>query len=188
MEAPPRGADRGRAPVTCGFVTENRHADGLFLTQPIWRNITATALDKYAGRFFGFLDRRREMADSVDCVASLNIVAPGVASRVEALSGGNQQKVVFAKWLNRQPKILLLDEPTRGVDVGAKLEINGLIRSLARAGTAILLVTSEVEEMVRLSDRVLALRGGRIAGELKAADIESARLMRLALAGEDANA
>ena len=92
---------------------------------------------------------------------------PRAYSRAENLSGGNQQKVVFAKWLNKRPRVLLMDEPTRGVDVGAKLEIGGLIRRLAQEGAAALLITSEVEEMVALANRVLVLREGRLVGAVE---------------------
>src|SRR5579872_2573200 len=173
----------------CGYVTENRHADGLFLAQPVWRNITATALVKYVSRVLRFLNVAEELKASAEYIDALRIsTGHGPYSRAETLSGGNQQKVIFAKWLNRQPKILFLDEPTRGVDVGAKLEIAGLIRTLAREGAAILLISSEVEEMVSLSDRVLVLREGQIAGMVEGADINNATLMRLAIGEERLNA
>jgi ABC-type sugar transport system ATPase subunit len=173
----------------CGYITENRHADGLFLAQPVWRNITATALSRYVSKVLRFLNVGEELKASTAHIESLRIATgQGPYSRAETLSGGNQQKVIFAKWLNRQPKILLLDEPTRGVDVGAKMEISGLIRALARGGTSILLITSEVEEMVSLSDRVLVLRGRKIAGIVEGADINNATLMRLALGEERLNA
>jgi ribose transport system ATP-binding protein len=173
----------------CGYITENRHADGLFLAQPVWKNITATALARYVSKFSRFLNVREELKAAVAYIGSLGIsTGHGPYSRAETLSGGNQQKVIFAKWLNRQPKILLLDEPTRGVDVGAKLEIGGLIRTLARGGASILLITSEVEEMVSLSDRVLVLREGQIVGTVEGADINNATLMRLAIGEERLNA
>jgi len=165
----------------CGYVTENRRADGLFMPQPVWKNITATSLERYASRYLRVLRVGRERTASREVVKSLRISGPGHEAAVENLSGGNQQKVVFAKWLSKRPKLLVLDEPTRGVDVGAKLEIGALIRDLARQGTATLLVTSEVEEMVSLSDRVLVLRGGMIVATLVGEDISSATLMGLAL-------
>jgi ABC-type sugar transport system ATPase subunit len=155
----------------------------------VWRNITATALSRYVSKVLRFLNVGEELKASTAHIESLRIATgQGPYSRAETLSGGNQQKVIFAKWLNRQPKILLLDEPTRGVDVGAKMEISGLIRALARGGTSILLITSEVEEMVSLSDRVLVLRGRKIAGIVEGADINNATLMRLALGEERLNA
>ena len=161
----------------------------MFLSQPVWRNITATALARYVSKVLRFLNVGEELKASKAHIESLRIAAgQGPYSRAETLSGGNQQKVIFAKWLNRQPKILVLDEPTRGVDVGAKMEINGLIRALAHGGTSILLITSEVEEMISLSDRVLVLRGGEVAGAVEGADINNATLMRMALGEERLNA
>lgn len=164
-----------------GYVTENRHADGLFMAQPIWKNVTATTLGRYASRILRLLRTGAERATSREAMQTLRITGPGHEAVVAHLSGGNQQKVVFAKWLTKRPGVLVLDEPTRGVDVGAKLEIGGLIRNLAAQGTAVLLVTSEVEEMVSLSDRVLVLRDGRIVAALAGEDISSANLMGLAL-------
>lgn len=167
----------------CGYITESRHADGLFLSQPLWKNVSATALQDYASRI-GFLNTKREAETSIEYIDLLKIAAPGHNTPVASLSGGNQQKVVFAKWLNRNARILIMDEPTRGVDVGAKLEINNLVRKLAEEGTSTLLITSELEEMIGLSDRVLVLREGTIVGDVRGGDINSATLMELALGGE----
>ncbi len=172
----------------CGYITESRHTDGLFLDQPIWRNVSVTALGKYASKICRFLNVGKEIAAANAYMASLRIAAQGPGSRVRNLSGGNQQKVVFAKWLNKGPRILLMDEPTRGVDVGAKLEIGRLVRSLADDGASVLLITSEAEEMVALSDRVLVLREGGIVSSLTGADINSGTLMRLALGEEECDA
>ncbi len=172
----------------CGYITESRHADGLFLAQPVWKNVTAPTLDRYARGVFRFLDTLREMTTAVGYIESLRIATPRADTAVASLSGGNQQKVVFAKWLNRGPRMLVMDEPTRGVDVGAKLEIQGLISDLARQGTSVLLVSSEVEEMVNLCDRVLVLRDGHIASEVVGDAINNARLMSLALGEERVDA
>ncbi|MEG1657386.1 MAG: ATP-binding cassette domain-containing protein, partial [Christensenellaceae bacterium] len=107
----------------------------------------------------------------------LNIKAPNVDVKVEQLSGGNQQKVIMAKWLLRQPKVFLLDEPTRGVDVGAKAEIHKMIRNLANTGTAVLVISSEIEEISALSDRVMVLNRGRIVTEVTKAEIDKELLM-----------
>jgi ABC-type sugar transport system ATPase subunit len=168
----------------CGYITESRHTDGLFLTHTISRNITATALEKYASRFFRFLNIEKEIKTTTDYMSSLRIVGQGHGAKLESLSGGNQQKVVFAKWLNRRPRIMVMDEPTRGVDVGAKLEIGSLVRQLSGEGISMLLITSEVEEMVSLSDRVLVLRDGKIVTTVVGADINNATLMSLALGEE----
>ena len=170
-----------------GYVTESRHADGLFDAEPVWKNVTATNLGAYASGLFRILDTGREAVTARDFIASLSIKTPDHTARVENLSGGNQQKVIFSKWLNKRPKLLILDEPTRGVDIGAKREIANLITELASEGTAVLLITSEVEEMVELCDRVLVLRDGRIVHELDGRQIEEAKLMAMALGEERAN-
>ena len=122
-----------------------------------------------------------------DFIASLSIKTPDHTARVENLSGGNQQKVIFSKWLNKRPRLLILDEPTRGVDIGAKREIANLITELASEGTAVLLITSEVEEMVELCDRVLVLRDGRIVHDVDGRHIEETKLMAMALGEERAD-
>jgi ribose transport system ATP-binding protein len=181
-------AGQGDVLAHAGYVTESRHADGLFLSQPVWKNVTATTLGDYASRILRFLDTRKEIATAIKYIDTLKIKTPGPSVSADKLSGGNQQKVVFAKWLNKRPRILVLDEPTRGVDVGAKLEIHGLIVELARSGTSVILVSSEIEEVVNLSDRVLVLRDGHIASSVTGEGISNAALMALALGEERAHA
>ena len=165
----------------CGYVTESRHADGLFLTQELWKNISVTSLKDYASKFLNFLNNKKEMEVSIKYIDLLKISTPSHLARVESLSGGNQQKVVFSKWLNRKASILIMDEPTRGVDVGAKLEIHNLIRQYAQEGTSMLLISSEIEEIVTLSDRVIVLRGGNIIGNITGSEINNANLMEMTL-------
>ena len=114
----------------------------------------------------------------------LKIKTPSHTTSIENLSGGNQQKTIFSRWLDKRPKILVLDEPTRGVDVGAKQEIGTLITELAEDGTAILLISSEIEEIVSLSNRVLVLRDGFVAHEAMGEDINEVNLMSIALGKE----
>ena len=114
----------------------------------------------------------------------LNVRTPHVQQTVGLLSGGNQQKVVLAKWLYRGPRVLILDEPTRGVDVGAKSEIYALMDSLAQQGIAILMISSDLEEILGMSDRVLVMHEGRLAGELTKAELSEEAVMRLATGGE----
>ena len=165
----------------CGYITESRHADGLFLTESLWKNVSVTSLNNYASKFFNFLDTKQEKDVSKKYIDLLKIATPSHGTKVDSLSGGNQQKVVFSKWLNKQPKILIMDEPTRGVDVGAKLEISNLIRKFAEQGSSTLLITSEIEEMIELSDRVLVLRDGSIVAEVKGKDINNTTLMQRSL-------
>ncbi len=170
------------------YVTENRRTDGLFLDEAVWKNISATTLDQYAAGRMQVLDKAAEQRTAVSMIERLTIRTPNQHTRAANLSGGNQQKVVFAKWLNRKPEILILDEPTRGVDVGAKREIGELIESLADSGSSVLLVTSEIEEMVALADRVAVMRGGVIATEVQAESITEASLMAAAMGTEAVDA
>jgi ABC-type sugar transport system ATPase subunit len=147
------------------MVPEDRKQLALFLDRPVRWNVSMAALPALGGRG-GLIPRRRERALAEDYVARLRVRTPGVEAPVRALSGGNQQKTVLARWLATRPRLLLLDEPTHGVDVGAKAEIYALVRALARDGLAILLVSSELPEVLDLSDRVVVMREGRVAGEV----------------------
>jgi ABC-type sugar transport system ATPase subunit len=165
----------------CGYITESRHTDGLFLTESLWKNVSVTSLGDYTSGVFNFLNVKQEIDVSKKYIDLLKIATPSHLTKVDSLSGGNQQKIVFSKWLNKKPKILIMDEPSRGVDVGAKLEINNLIKELAEQGTSTLLITSEIEEMVGLSDRFLVLKEGSIVADLKGKDINNAMLMQMSL-------
>ena len=146
-----------------GFVTEDRKRYGLVLDQTILRNMTLAGLQKLSGRFI--TDESAEAAAGERAATDLRIKAPSVFTIATTLSGGNQQKVVLAKWLLTNPRVLFLDEPTRGIDVGAKQEIYAQINRLAESGLAIVLVSSELPEVLGLSDRVLVLHEGRVTGE-----------------------
>ena len=167
----------------CGYVTEGRHQDGLFLSMPVWENITATDMGKYTNTALKFMKKNEEIATAEEYVKLLEIKVPDSKVLASQLSGGNQQKVVFAKWMNKHPKVFVMDEPTRGVDVGAKLGIHKIIRQLAADGMGVLLITSEADEMSELADRVLVLRNGNIIEEVIGSDINSANLMNLSLEG-----
>ncbi|HJQ33315.1 MAG TPA: xylose ABC transporter ATP-binding protein [Pyrinomonadaceae bacterium] len=148
-----------------GFVTEDRKRFGLVLDQTILNNMTLAGLRKLSGRFITSVDA--EAAKGEQAKKDLRVKANSVFTVVGTLSGGNQQKVVLAKWLLTNPRVLFLDEPTRGIDVGAKQEIYALINRLAKEGLAIVLVSSELPEVLGLSDRVLVLHEGRVTGEFK---------------------
>jgi D-xylose transport system ATP-binding protein len=148
-----------------GFVTEDRKRFGLVLDQTILNNMTLAGLRKLSGRFVTDVDA--EAAAGERAKKDLRVKANSVFTVVGTLSGGNQQKVVLAKWLLTNPRVLFLDEPTRGIDVGAKQEIYAQINRLAREGLAIVLVSSELPEVLGLSDRVLVLHEGRVTGEFK---------------------
>lgn len=160
-----------------GYVTEARHDDGCLLPWTVWENMSAPNLPAYKKKMF--LDYTKQKEDSRIFCERLNVKTPSIYTKMESLSGGNQQKVIMAKWLIRKPKVFLIDEPTRGVDVGAKAEIQKMIRNLAENGTACLVVSSEIEEIAAVCDRVIILNRGKISGELKKNEIEKDALMHL---------
>ena len=145
------------------MLTEDRKRDGLVLFLPIRDNVSLASLDQMSR--WGVLNRRRQDSQVQSKVHELNIIPQRIARLVRTLSGGNQQKVVLAKWLLSQAKVLILDEPTRGVDVATKLEIYNIIKDLAEDGVAILLISSELPEILGMSDRALVMREGRLVGE-----------------------
>jgi ribose transport system ATP-binding protein len=165
-----------------GLAPEERKSQGLLLDQAIYRNITVSTMSRFSR--FGLLDSAAERRRAAELAASLDVRPAGVDRAVRLLSGGNQQKVVLARWLLRECRVLLLDEPTRGVDVGARTEIYTLIRSLADAGVAVVVVSSEVEEVLGLSDRVLVVREGRIVHEGPAHEIDESRVLDLVMEGK----
>jgi len=166
------------------YATEDRKKYGLNLIEDIQRNISAAALGKLARR--GWVDANKEYDVAEGYRKSLNIKAPSVASITGKLSGGNQQKVVLSKWIFTDPDVLILDEPTRGIDVGAKYEIYTIINALADQGKAILFISSELPELLGLCDRVYTLSAGRITGDVPRAEATQEGLMTLMTAGQEA--
>lgn len=167
------------------LVPEDRKRQGLVLEMSVGANLSLASLKRDA--WAGWLNRRRERSISDEMIGRLRVKTPGREQVVRYLSGGNQQKVVLGKWLAMEPRVLLMDEPTRGIDVGAKQEIYELMEELALRGVAILFVSSEMEEVLRMSDRLLVMHEGRIAGELDRAVLEGVAgeesVMRLATGG-----
>ncbi|RYG25360.1 sugar ABC transporter ATP-binding protein [bacterium] len=159
---------------------EDRRHEGVLTTMTIRENITLPAMERYSS--VGLIDRKRETTVSLDMRERLRIKAPTVESVVRGLSGGNQQKVVLAKWLSLEPKVIIFDEPTRGIDVGARSEIYALMRGLAEAGTAILMISSDMEEVLGLSDRIVVMREGRLTGTLTRDEASEEAVMQLAVA------
>ena len=153
------------------FITEDRKGQGLVLGMSVRENTTLAHLARYSRG--AFVDRQAEDQVTKRFITELRIRTPGGEQPVGTLSGGNQQKVVLAKWLAGQASVFLFDEPTRGIDVGAKMEIYELIIALARQGAAIVLVSSELPEVLGLSHRVLVLRGGRVVAEFPRADLSA---------------
>ena len=157
------------------YVTEDRKALGLILEEPILKNISLANLEGIAKGFV--LSRGREQQVAEKYRGAMNIRTPSVFQKVMNLSGGNQQKVVLSKWLFTDPQVLILDEPTRGIDVGAKFEIYKIIRQLAAEGTAILLISSELPEVLGMSDRVVVMHEGVIGATLTSADLNPETIM-----------
>jgi D-xylose transport system ATP-binding protein len=164
-----------------GFVTEDRKRLGLILDQPILDNMTLAGLKELSGKFITNKNRERKFGDQAK--QDLRVKANSVATVVGTLSGGNQQKVVLAKWLLINPKVLFLDEPTRGIDVGAKQEIYTQINNLAKKGLAIIVVSSELPEVLGMSDRVMVLHEGQVTGEFTRAEATPEKVM-MAATGE----
>ena len=162
-----------------GFVTEDRKESGLVLDQTILENMTLVALERVSGTFV--TNESSEIAASEGVFKNLHIKASSLFVVVRTLSGGNQQKVVLAKWLLNQTKVLFLDEPTRGIDVGAKAEIYQLIHRLAKSGMSVVLVSSELQEVLGLCDRILVLREGQISGEFSRAEATPEAVMACAI-------
>lgn len=161
------------------LVPEDRKQQGVILEMAVRTNIGLAGLRQHR-RTAGFLNVQREAEDSAEMIQRLRIKTPSERQVVQYLSGGNQQKVVLGKWLAMKPKVLLLDEPTRGIDVGAKQEIYGLMEQLAEQGVAILFVSSEMEEILGMSDRTLVMHEGRITGQLSRNELSEEAVMQLA--------
>jgi putative multiple sugar transport system ATP-binding protein len=165
------------------YATEDRKRYGLNLIDDIRRNISASALGKLSRN--GWVDGHEETAVAEGYRRDLDIRTPSVMSVVGKLSGGNQQKVVLSKWLYTDPEVLILDEPTRGIDVGAKYEIYTIVNQLAEAGKAVLVISSELPELLGICDRIYTLSEGRITGELPTGEATQERLMELMTKAKD---
>ena len=161
------------------LIPEDRRRAGLIIDDVIRQNITLPALSRYATA--GLIARDRETRVAIEVCDKLNVKAPSVEVKTGNLSGGNQQKVVLAKWLSLDPKVLIFDEPTRGIDVGAKAEIYELMRQLAKSGVAILMISSDMEEVLNISDRVAVMHEGRLTGILGRDECTEENVMRLAV-------
>ena len=164
------------------LISEDRRKTGLVLEMSIRENITLPSLYSYSSG--GLIDRNAERRLALDSCQTMNIKAPSIESKTANLSGGNQQKVVLAKWLSLSPKVLIFDEPTRGIDVGAKSEIYQLMRRLAQSGVAVIMISSDLEEILAESDRVAVMHEGAVAGILERNECSEEAVMRLAVGQE----
>jgi ribose transport system ATP-binding protein len=159
-----------------GWVPEDRKGQGLILGMDVKQNTTLTVIDRLSN-LIGTINGKRERTVTDHYVRALAIATPNIWQIAGRLSGGNQQKVVLSKWLAAQPKILILDEPTRGIDVGAKAEVHALMSQLARQGMAILMISSELPEIMGMSDRVIVMCQGRVTGEFVRAELSQEAIM-----------
>ena len=160
-----------------GYVPEDRLTQGLFLDISIADNMVAASLDSYRTKV-GLLDRRRVAAAIADLFARLRIQAPNAGAVVRSLSGGNAQRVVLAKWLDRKPSILMLNGPTVGVDIGSKEEIIGILRKQAAAGTGVIVISDDIPELVTSCHRILIVHDGRVVAELTGDEIDAGEIQR----------
>jgi ribose transport system ATP-binding protein len=166
------------------YLSEDRKGDGVFLDLPIAANVSALRPEKVASAL-GLIDRRREEAQAERLGGRLNLKCGALSDPVRSLSGGNQQKVALAKMLSVRPRLIFLDEPTRGVDVGAKAEIHAHLRQLVRAGVGVVVISSEMPELIGVCDRIVVIREGEVAGDLSGAAMTERAIMHLASGTED---
>lgn len=174
IDSPSTAIEKGMA-----FLTEDRKKSGLFLVLSVLENMSIVNMPDYIGKS-GFVSHMKMAQDCMEQIRRLNIKTPTMDQIINNLSGGNQQKVLIARWLLAQPKILILDEPTRGIDVGAKAEIYRLISELANRGVAIIMVSSELPEIIGMSDRVMVMHEGRITGILDKEEADQETILSLA--------
>ena len=164
-----------------GFITEDRKTEGLMLEESIRKNISLANLGRISRR--GVLRKKEERELVQKGIEELHIKCFGPEHECGRLSGGNQQKVVFAKWIYTDPKVLILDEPTRGVDIGAKKEIYNIINDLAAKGVAIIMVSTELPEVLGMADRIMVVREGLVRGILSKEEADQENIMILATGG-----
>jgi len=165
-----------------GFVPEDRKLQGLFMNMAVRENIVLSAMDKVTRWGFVNFTKADQLAGEV--VKRLDIRTPSLRQRVRNLSGGNQQKVIIARWLTLKPRVLILDGPTRGIDVGAKAEIHALMSQLAQQGVGVLMISSELPEVMGVSDRILVMHEGRVTGEFTRGQATQDNIMRAATGGK----
>ena len=162
------------------MVPEDRKQHGVILSLPVKENISLTDYMAITNHL-GFIKAKKESINTIDLIRRLTIKAENENQEVGKLSGGNQQKVALAKWLNRDCRVMIIDEPTRGVDIGAKVEIYNLINELAQKGVAIIVISSETSELMGICDRIIVMRKGQIHGELEKQEFSEEAILRLSL-------
>jgi ABC-type sugar transport system ATPase subunit len=173
------GSPRGAIDLGIGYLSEDRNNEGLLLQMSVRENITLSSLD--AVRRGWFVDRDLEKQACDRFIKQLTIKTPDMNRRAEELSGGNRQKVILARWLMTNSRVLIFDEPTAGIDVGVKFEIYSLIDTLASGGMGIIVISSDLPELLGISDRIAVVSGGTVTGLLDRADATQEKIMELAM-------
>ena len=166
-----------------GLITENRREEGLMVQQTVQFNLVAANLEAYRENRVGFMSNKKEVEACNENISELNIKTSSLSKKVQYLSGGNQQKIVIAKWLNRSPRLLILDEPTRGVDVGAKYEIYSILENQIEGGKGVFVISSELNEIMGLCDRILVIRKGEIVKEFHHEEFKKEELLEACMGG-----
>ncbi|ASJ76288.1 sugar ABC transporter ATP-binding protein [Granulosicoccus antarcticus] len=167
------------------YLPEDRRTNGLFLNRPVRENLSAAAIHKFIKRGLLRLGFSGERKSAQTMVAQMGIAIPHINVRTDALSGGNQQKVLLSRWMATEPEVLVLDEPTKGVDIGAKFDIHNRVKDLARKGAAVVVVSSDLPELLHLSHRILVMRRGRIVGQFSREEFDSVKIISLAASAGD---
>jgi rhamnose transport system ATP-binding protein len=160
------------------FLPEDRDVLGIIMSAPIADNVTLPILDRLAK--LGFIDEAAGRAIASEAVETYRVRTTGIDQLVSDLSGGNRQKVAFARWLSTKPKVLILDEPTHGVDIGSKAQIHGIIAELADEGLAVLVISSDLPEVLGVSDRILVVAEGELVAEMDAGSVDQETVMMAA--------
>ena len=169
-----------------GMIPEDRKQHGVILSLSVKENISLTDLKRITDHF-GFIKAKKESNNTTELIRKLTIKTENENQEVSKLSGGNQQKIVLAKWLNRNCRVLIIDEPTRGIDVGAKIEIYNLINELSQKGVAIIVISSETSELIGVCDRIIVMRKGQIQGELTKKEFSEEDILRLSIGVNENN-
>ena len=165
------------------LVPEDRKLQGIISNFSVAENINVSMLDQHSNRF-GFLDAKADEKTAEAGIRDFRIKTPSPDKKIVELSGGNQQKAIVARWISTKPKVLILDEPTKGIDVGAKSEFYNMICSFAKQGLGVILISSELPEVIGLSDRIIVMKGRQISGEVMREEASETQLLSLAMIGK----